>query len=217
MSKDDRYQTILLLGPPGAGKGTQGKILGAIPGFFHLSCGEVFRTLDVNSELGKIALQYSSRGELVPDDITIKIWEEYIHAHTVSVPSNPNIDLLILDGIPRSVNQAELMEKHIEVLRLIYLVCEDEEAILLRLRRRALQENRTDDAHEDVIRHRFQVYQQETQPVVDYYSQSIVRIVDALGTPAEILQRILEIVVPVQNAHCSHAPDLDEADGDENP
>ena len=216
MSKDDRYQTILLLGPPGAGKGTQGKLLGAIPGFFHLSCGEVFRTLDVNSELGKTALQYSSHGELVPDDITIKIWEEYIYAHT-TVPYNPHVDLLILDGIPRNVNQAMLMEKHIEVLRLIYLVCEDEEAMRLRLRRRALEEKRTDDVHEDVIRHRWKVYQRETQPVVNYYPQSIVRIVDALGTPAEVLHQILEIVVPIQNAHCSATSDRDNPEGDENP
>ena len=216
MSKDNRYQTILLLGPPGAGKGTQGKLLGAIPGFFHLSCGEVFRTLDVSSELGKTAMQYSSRGELVPDDITIKIWEEYIYAHT-TVPYNPNADLLILDGIPRNVNQAALMEKHIEVLRLIYLVCEDEEAMRLRLRRRALEEKRTDDVHEDVIRHRWKVYQRETQPVVNYYPQSIVRIVDALGTPAEVLHRILEIVVPVQNTHCSPISDPDNPEGDENP
>lgn len=216
MSKDDRYQTILLLGPPGAGKGTQGKLLGAIPGFFHLSCGEVFRTLDVDSELGKTALQYSSHGELVPDDITIKIWEEYIYAHT-TVPYNPHADLLILDGIPRNVNQAMLMEKHIEVLRLIYLVCEDEEAMCLRLRRRALEEKRTDDVHEDVIRHRWKVYQRETQPVVNYYPQSIVRIVDALGTPAEVLHRILEIVVPIQNAHSSPTSDRDKPEGDENP
>ena len=62
-----RYQTILLVGAPGAGKGTQGKILGQIPGFFHLSCGEVFRTIDIHSELGKVFYESSSRGELVKD------------------------------------------------------------------------------------------------------------------------------------------------------
>ena len=63
----DRYQTILLFGAPGSGKGTQGKILGQIPGFYHLSCGEVFRTLDTSSELGRTFMEYSSRGELVPE------------------------------------------------------------------------------------------------------------------------------------------------------
>src|SRR5262245_55093023 len=70
----DRYQTILLFGAPGSGKGTQGKILGQIPGFYHLSCGEVFRTLDTGSDLGKVFMEYSSRGELVPDDVTVKMW-----------------------------------------------------------------------------------------------------------------------------------------------
>ena len=62
-----RYKTILLFGAPGSGKGTQGKILGAIPGFFHTACGDIFRSLDLSSEMGRIAWEYSSRGELVPD------------------------------------------------------------------------------------------------------------------------------------------------------
>ena len=82
MSK--RYQTILLFGAPGSGKGTQGKVLGQIPGFYHLSCGEVFRTLNINSELGKIFYEYSSRGELVPDDVTVNMWKENIVAQTVA-------------------------------------------------------------------------------------------------------------------------------------
>src|SRR5262245_38139006 len=77
-----RFQTVLLFGAPGAGKGTQGRILGAIPGFFHLSCGEVFRSLDMTSDLGRKFLHYSQRGELVPDDITVRMWQENMHAQT---------------------------------------------------------------------------------------------------------------------------------------
>ncbi len=62
-----RYKTILLFGAPGAGKGTQGKILGKVPGFYHLACGDVFRSLDMGSDLGRSFMEYSSRGELVPD------------------------------------------------------------------------------------------------------------------------------------------------------
>jgi adenylate kinase len=213
MTKNKLYETILLFGPPGAGKGTQGKILGTIPGFFHLSCGEVFRRINVNSELGKVVFDYTSRGELVPDEITIKLWKDDLYAQTVLSDYKPNVDLLILDGIPRNLNQARLLEKYLNVLRVVYLVCEDEEAMITRLRRRALKENRADDAREDVIRHRWKVYQEETQPVIDYYSQNLIRIVDALGSPAEVLRRILEIVVPVQNDHFSHAFDLDQSDG----
>lgn len=197
----DRYQTVLLFGAPGTGKGTQGKILGQIPGFYHLSCGEVFRTLNVKSDVGKIFLEYSSRGELVPDDVTIQMWKENIHAQEVLSLYKPDDDLLILDGIPRSANQAKLMDKYIDVLLIIHLVCADEQAMVHRLRKRALKENRVDDAREDVIRRRWQVYQKETKPVLDHYPQDIIHTVDALGSPAEVLQHILEQVVPVQNSH----------------
>ena len=205
MSKNNRYHTILLFGAPGAGKGTQGKILGSIPGFYHLSCGEFFRTLDVNSEHGRTVYQYLSRGELVPDEITIELWKQNIHAHQVMNLYKPYADLLILDGIPRNVNQAKLMEEHIHVLNVIHLVCKDEGAMISRIRRRALKENRTDDAREEVIRRRWEIYKQETQPVLDYYPKPIISTVDALGSPAEVLQRILKIVVPAQNAHFANA------------
>ena len=73
-----KYRTILLFGAPGAGKGTQGKILGTIPHFFHCACGDVFRNLRIDNELGRIFIEYSSRGELVPDDATIRLWTKSI-------------------------------------------------------------------------------------------------------------------------------------------
>ena len=200
MQNDSRYRTILLFGPPGAGKGTQGKILGSIPGFLHVASGDVFRSLDPSSELGKIFADYSSRGALVPDDLTVKMWEEHTRNLTAQGTYNPNGELLMLDGIPRNLNQARLMDEHIQVLSLVHLGCEDEDAMVDRLSRRALKENRADDAREDVVRHRLKVYEQETQPLIDHYSPSLVSVVDALGTPAEVLQGVLKVVVPVQRS-----------------
>ncbi len=199
-----RYQTVLLFGAPGAGKGTQGKILGLVPGFYHLSCGEVFRTLDVNSELGRTFREYSSRGELVPDEVTVKMWAENIHAQTVLSLYKPHDDLLILDGIPRNVNQAKLMEKYINVLEVIHLVCKDKKKMVERLQRRAVKENRADDAKESVIMRRWEVYEEETRPVLECYPKEIIREVDAIGSPAAVLQHILEVVVPVQEKHFSN-------------
>ena len=71
-----KYRTILLFGAPGAGKGTQGKILGTVPNFFHCACGEVFRKLKPDSELGKVFVKYSSNGKLVPNDFTVRLWRE---------------------------------------------------------------------------------------------------------------------------------------------
>jgi adenylate kinase len=128
-----RYQTILLFGAPGAGKGTQGKILGQIPGFFHLSCGEVFRSMDMTSELGKIFVEYSSQGKLVPDDTTVKMWQLNMHAQTVLSRYKPLQDLLVLDGIPRNVAQAKLLSRHLNVLSVVHLVCPDKERMFARL------------------------------------------------------------------------------------
>jgi len=196
-----RYQSILLFGAPGAGKGTQGKILGAIPGFYHLSCGEVFRTLDMSSETGKTFMRYSSKGKLVPDDVTIQMWHRNMHARTVLSDYKPHADILVLDGIPRNVNQATLLDKHLNVLQVIHLVCPDKEEMIKRLRRRALKENRVDDAKEEVIRNRWNVYEMETFPVLKHYPKSLIKEVDATGSPGRILQHILECVVPVQEVH----------------
>jgi adenylate kinase len=200
MANHERYKTILLIGAPGAGKGTQGKVLGTIPGFYHCSCGDVFRQIDISSKLGKIFYDFSSRGELVPDDITVEMWAQSIHAHTILSQYKPKKDLLILDGIPRTTEQARIIEKHIKVLQIIHLVCSDEASMFERLRRRALKENRFDDANEATIRRRWAVYEKETKPVLDYYPKSLITEVDSMGSPARVLRDILGILVPIQDA-----------------
>lgn len=197
----DRCRTVLLFGAPGVGKGTQGRVLGSIPGFYHLSCGDVFRQIDIGSNEGSEIYGYSSRGELVPDELTIRIWQKGLHGQIATSSYKPHEDLLILDGIPRNPNQAKLMEDLIDVLKVIYLVCSDEEAMIHRIRRRAIRENRADDANEQVIRKRFEVYHRESAPVLGYYDDDKVARVEALGSPAEVLKKILEQVIPVQNEH----------------
>lgn len=204
MSAVDRYQTVLLFGAPGAGKGTQGKILAQVPGFYHLSTGEMFRNLDVNSDLGRVFSDYSTRGELVPDDFTIRLWSHTVHALIVQTKYKPREDILILDGIPRNVKQAQLMHRYIKVLKVIHLVCPDKEEMISRLRKRALRENRADDAREDVIRRRWDVYEQETYPVLGFYPQESITQVNAVGSPARVMMNILEALVPVQDQHFKH-------------
>ena len=201
MPPQKRFETVLLFGAPGVGKGTQGRILGTIPGFYHLSCGDVFRSIDIGSPEGKMIYQYSSRGELVPDELTIKIWRKGLDGHIALANFKPREDLLILDGIPRSPRQAELVQDHLQVLRIVHLVCADEEAMIHRNKRRASRENRYDDANEHVIRRRFEVYHRETQPVLDCYPAGIISKVDAGGSPAEVLRSLLDVLVPIQNEH----------------
>lgn len=198
---DRLHRAVLLFGAPGVGKGTQGKALGCIPGFFHFSMGDAFRSLDPDSELGKTVRGYTSRGELVPDEVTVQLWKQTIDGLKRDGSYRPEADLLVLDGIPRSVRQVELLKPHVDVLRVLHLTCTDErttEHLVERLRKRALRENRADDAKDDVIRRRFQVYRAETQPVVEEYGPDVVVDFDPLGTPAEVLQRILAVVAPIQ-------------------
>jgi len=192
---------VLLFGAPGVGKGTQGAILGTIPGFYHLSCGEVFRSIDIGSEDGKEIYQHTSRGELVPDNLTMKIWRRNLEGQTILNRYKPHEDILILDGMPRNLNQAKLLVEHVDILNVIYLKCTDLEEMVHRIKRRAIRENRADDANEDIIRHRFDVYEAETAPVIEYYDPEIVHEVEAMGSPAEVLRRILQFLIPVQNEH----------------
>lgn len=197
----DKYRTVLLLGAPGAGKGTQGKILGTIPGFHHCSCGDVFRSIDITSDLGKKFYEHSSRGELVPDDLTVALWAQNIKARHIIGEYKPARQLLILDGIPRTVRQAELLKNHIEVLTVVHLSCEDENAMFERLRKRALKENRIDDADEKVIRRRWSIYEKETRPILDFYPSHLLYEVNSIGSPAMVLMRVLDHLAPLQDKH----------------
>ena len=94
MDDSSRYRSILLFGPPGAGKGTQGKILGSVPGFFHLSVGDVFRSIDIGSPNGQQIYKYTSNGQLVPDELTVEIWKKTVDAYVALPTHKPREDLL---------------------------------------------------------------------------------------------------------------------------
>ena len=148
----NRYITFLLMGAPGSGKGTQGKVLGTVPRFFHCACGEVFRSLDLRTPIGQKFIDYSSKGLLVPDNLTVELWKTKIEAQVLEGEFKPDIDALVLDGIPRNVNQAKLMEELIDVKQVFHLSCPKREELVRRLRKRAIKDNRLDDANEEVIR-----------------------------------------------------------------
>ena len=189
----NRYVTYLFLGAPGSGKGTQGKVFGAIPRFFHCACGEVFRSLDLRTPIGQKFVEYSSKGLLVPDDLTVELWRNKIQAQVLEAEFKPDIDALVLDGIPRNVNQAKLMEDLIDVRRVFHLSCSNRDELVRRLRKRAIKDNRLDDASEEVIRKRLATFEEETKPVLNFYS-SLVTDVDALQPPVKVLQDILGVI-----------------------
>ena len=111
-----RFRTFLIFGAPGSGKGTQGAILGRIPRFDHFAMGDVFRSLDTRAPLGRQFVEYSSKGHLVPDELTVQLWKTNVDARADSHLFKPDIDFLVLDGIPRNVGQARILESYVDTV-----------------------------------------------------------------------------------------------------
>jgi adenylate kinase len=185
-------RAVLLFGAPGVGKGTQGRRLAARPNFYHLSTGDMFRSLDPDSPLGREVRGYTEQGELVPDELTMRIFRDAVRRLSAAGKLDPGSDTLVLDGIPRNVNQARALDDEVSVAAIVHLVNRNDEAMLQRMKRRAELEGRQDDLSESVIRRRFDVYRAETRPVLDHYPSELVLEIDALGEPDEIAARIEE-------------------------
>lgn len=194
MTDGSRFNTFLIFGAPGSGKGTQGVVLGSIPRFFHCACGDVFRSLDTRSEIGQEFLKYSSQGLLVPNDLTVRLWKSKIDSQVRSNLFKPDIDFLVLDGIPRNVEQAKIMEEHVNVHRVFHLSLKDRDELARRLRKRALKDNRLDDANESVIAQRLALYEEETRPMLEFYDDALITQIDASLSPAEVMLEILKVV-----------------------
>lgn len=186
---------MLLFGAPGAGKGTQGKILGSIPHFFHCACGDVFRRLQPDSEIGRTFIEYSSRGQLVPDETTIALWRESIGKVIAAGQFHPEQDTLVLDGIPRNVAQAEMLRNTLDVIGIYYLRSANLNSLVVRIQHRAIKETRFDDMNLSVIRQRLETYEQETKPVLKFYGKRLVHEINADQTPGKVLADILHIAV----------------------
>ncbi len=196
--KHIKYHTILLFGAPGSGKGTQGKILGSIPNLFRFACGDAFRNLRIEDRMGRLFIEYSSKGQLVPDEPTIELWAKNIKASTLDGEFNPVHDTLVLDGIPRNAHQAEMLKDTLDVRAVFFLHCSDQSKMIERLQRRALRENRLDDANLEVIKKRLETYERETKQVLDFYGPEIVHTIDATQSPLNVLREILNIIAQIK-------------------
>jgi adenylate kinase len=180
---------LILFGPPGSGKGTQAVSLVEKYSLIHISTGDLFRSeMNNNTPLGIEAKSYTSRGELVPDKITIGMLENKVNAH-------PEAKGFIFDGFPRTIAQAEaldhfLISKGTEIAALVALDVPETE-IISRIKHRGLTSGRADDLDETIIRNRFQIYQGETMPVLGHYEkQDKVHQINGVGTLSAIFKRI---------------------------
>ena len=178
---------FLIMGPPGAGKGTQAKILAEKYNLMHLSTGDMLRhEIDNQSDIGLKAKNYMNQGFLVPDDVLLSIMEN-------TLTSLEGIGI-ILDGFPRTIPQAEGLEAIFQKLDLqidyVINVHVDEDILINRLTNRAKKSGRTDDT-EEVIINRQKVYSELTEPLIQFYKDQLLTI-NGEGTVEEVTQRILE-------------------------
>ncbi|MDE3101963.1 MAG: adenylate kinase [Chloroflexota bacterium] len=178
------------MGPPGSGKGTQAELLVGSGGWVHLATGDLFRThLKEGTPLGKLAESYMSKGEYVPDNVTVDMVRERVRETPASVR-------ILFDGFPRTVPQAEALDALLadagRRVSHIVLVEVPENELVDRLGKRG--QGRVDDSPE-VIRRRLRVYEEQTKPVVDFYEKrGLLRCVDGVGDVQEIAARLVKAI-----------------------
>lgn len=184
---------LVLFGPPGAGKGTQAERLTEKYNLIHLSTGDIFRrNIKGETELGKLAKTYMDAGNLVPDEVTIKMLE-------AEVDARPEAKGFIFDGFPRTEPQAKALDSFLEskdasITLMLALTVNDEE-LKTRLMKRAETSGRADDADPEIIENRIEVYKKETAPVADYYrKQHKLAEVNGVGSIDEISERLFDAV-----------------------
>ncbi|AWE42016.1 MULTISPECIES: adenylate kinase [unclassified Actinobaculum] len=179
---------LILVGPPGAGKGTQAELLCARFGIPAISTGAIFRAhAQAQDELGRLAESYSARGELVPDEVTDRMVEERLAQEDAAVG-------FLLDGYPRNAAQVGSLDRILRsgdvALDAVVELTADDDVVVQRLLGRASEQGRKDDT-EAVIRHRIALYHETTEPVVSVYRERGLLVqVDGIGTIDEVAARI---------------------------
>jgi adenylate kinase len=157
-------RAILLFGYPGSGKGTQGQILAALPGFHHVAMGDILRGLTAAHPLYAAIREQVSQGNLVSDELVMELFGS--HLESLKLPKE---DYVIVDGVPRNRKQVDLLNRIVDVIKIFKLSIYDESIVTERMRRRAVKQNRPDDASDAVIQHRLSVYRKETESCITAY------------------------------------------------
>ena len=184
---------IVLFGKPGAGKGTQAEFLKEKYNLTHLSTGDIFRyNIKNQTDLGKLAKTFMDKGDLVPDEVTIKMLQS-------EVDNNPKSAGFLFDGFPRTIAQAKALDAFLEskdqsITATVALEANDE-ILIQRLLERGKTSGRPDDQDEEKIRNRYEEYNLKTAPLMNYYrDQDKFHAVDGIGTIQEVTVRLSNVI-----------------------
>jgi adenylate kinase len=181
-----RWRSIILLGLPGSGKSTLARALAELPEFVHFEAGQTLRATAPDSAVGRLVHPLLEQGRLVPDDLVVRVWQEDVQSRIDRGRYAPDRQVLLLDGIPRTPAQAELMRETTDVIRLIYLACDDESLLLERLLKRGQRHGRADDADATRVRRRLDLHRREVLPLLDLDPNAVAR-VDACRGALDVL------------------------------
>ncbi len=193
-----KFRTILLFGMPGSGKGTQGGVLGQLPDYVHVSMGDVFRKIPRYGRFGQEIEKFTSQGFMVPDDLTVRIFERHIQILEMQEFLLRNQSTLVLDGLPRNYNQAEMLHDTLDVVQIFHLKILDHRKAMERLKVRALRENRLDDMNEAVITRRLKTYDEETFQTLSFYPNALIYEIDAGQSTINVLRDVVTRLSEIQ-------------------
>ena len=184
---------LILFGKPGSGKGTQAEFVKGKYDLIHISTGDLFRNnISNNTDLGLLAKSYMEKGDLVPDEVTIKMLEAEVNKHS-------NANGFIFDGFPRTTVQAEILDQFLSTLKLsisMTIALEVDENLLIdRLINRGKDSGRADDQDRSKIQNRFEEYNNKTSPLINYYkNQNKFFEINGVGDVNEISTRIFKTI-----------------------
>lgn len=187
MVTDERYKAVLFVGAPGSGKGTQAALLAQTGRYFHFSTGEMFRSLDTSTDLGKYVRSRIDNGKYVDDATTIALFQQEIRRLVKERKFKPREQRILLDGIPRTVPQVGLVREIADVEQVIYLNTSDEVCVQ-RMKTRAA---RPEDIDGQKIIKRLEIFHKDTKPLISGYDQNIVTIIDASQSRETIHREVM--------------------------
>jgi adenylate kinase len=201
-----RFKTFLVFGPNGIGKGTNAKAVGTLPGYLHFSTGDMFRSLVARVKEGtasELELRIDGimkSGGLVDDETTVKLARENLEAVVSKGRFNIQTDYLLLDGLPRNVEQARMIEPFVEICGILHVTAEREVAVA-RITGRARMEGRKDDQDAEAVGRRLDIFFENAARILSYYdknfdgqmsySSRLIHYIDADQRPTKVLQDFL--------------------------